>query len=106
MTMITQSRVSTPASSVLGRSARRVGEAVLASLQAVGRYVAAEVDRRRTAELLGYDDALLRDIGVTRADVYGALLAEAGERPSAELARRRDEQRAYARAQAREARPR
>jgi uncharacterized protein YjiS (DUF1127 family) len=70
----------------------------------LARVVEAELDRRRTASLLGFADFELRDIGVSRADVYAALLAPAGEKPSEQLSRDRDERRRSEWAQAREAR--
>ncbi len=82
-----------PGASVLTRVAVTVGVAVLGSLRAVARYAAAEIDRRRTSELLGFDDSQLRDIGLSRGDVYGALLTSAGEKPSHRLAVERDARR-------------
>lgn len=67
------------------------------------RMVAAEIDRRRTAELLNLDDHLLADIGITRGEVSAALLATAGEKPSDRLARGRDERRRTARLPSEEA---
>lgn len=101
MTLIASSRPRLPSARSLAARAARTGGAVVAALV---RAVAREVDRRRTQALLGYDDALLRDIGITRADVYGALLTDAAEKPSAFLSRRRAEARDGERGQASEAR--
>jgi uncharacterized protein YjiS (DUF1127 family) len=85
---------------------RSVAAAILSgmsrTLHALTRYAEAELDRRRTAALLGYADFELRDIGISRADVYAALLAPAGEKPSDTLARGRDEHRCAELAQLRE----
>lgn len=70
----------------------------------IGRFIAAEIDRRRTMQLLGSDDRMLADIGITRADVYAAILTEGGNRASERLAGLRRDRREAARAQAEEAR--
>ena len=87
------SSVPTRAVLVLSAAVRRLAEAV-----------AAEADRRRTARLLALDDALLRDIGVTRGDVEGALLTDFGSTASDRLAGRREERRRADLARIREAR--
>ena len=80
-----------------GSVARRVLEAVaigvLEAAYTVKLYVEAEIDRRQTARLLGFDDTVLKDIGITRGDVHGALLTSAGEKASHHLARERDARR-------------
>lgn len=87
MTAIEHSR---PRQDGLSRHLLRAASAVASH---VVRLVAAEIDRRRTATLLGFEDHALRDIGITRADVYGALLTQSGDKPSEALAMRRDEAR-------------
>jgi uncharacterized protein YjiS (DUF1127 family) len=81
-----------------------VFRAVAGTLSALARFAAAEMDRRRTAALLGFEDCELRDIGITRADVYAALLSPAGEKPSDSLSTRRDDHRRADEARAREIR--
>lgn len=61
-------------------------------------------DRRAIASLHGLDDAMLSDIGISRADVYGALEAPFGEQPSRHLVARVEERRSAERGLAREAR--
>lgn len=101
MTMILPSR--RPAASLFARVAETVADVAWAAGRTVARRIAAEVDRRRTMELLSYDARLLSDIGVTRGDVIGALLTAPGEKPSEHLANERETRRAAERAQAREA---
>ncbi len=87
---------------LLVRALRAVGR----SAAAVARFAAAELDRRRTARLLGFEDHELRDIGLTRGDVYAALLTGAGEKASQSLVDRRDERRLAELARLREERRR
>lgn len=51
-------------------------------------------NRRQVARLLSFDDRSLRDIGLTRSDVTGALALRASEDPSRRLARTVRERRA------------
>lgn len=78
--------------------------AATAAARLVGQWIAAEIDRRRTLQLLGSDARLLADIGITRADVQAAVMSAAGEKASNHLARLRTERRSAERAQARESR--
>lgn len=71
--------------SALTRFAFTAGNALLAAGRAVARFIEREIDRRQTMALLGSDDHMLRDIGITRSDVYAALLTSSGERPSDHL---------------------
>ena len=86
------------------RLSRAVLSVAAGAVATVGRVISAEIDRRRTASLLGLDDHLLRDIGVTRGDVYASLLTSAGEKASHRLSRERDERRHASRTQVEEAR--
>lgn len=83
---------------------RRLSAALFGGLSFAGRAVAAELDRRRTMRLLESDDAMLHDIGITRADVVGALLTPVGEKASDRLSSVRNARWANERAQVREAR--
>lgn len=85
----------------------RLGRPLDLLVHAVARLwaaAAAAVDRRRTGRLLGLDDRMLTDIGVTRADVYAAVLTTARSKASEHLANLRAEHRAGERAQVRESR--
>lgn len=50
-----------------------------------GRAWIAYRNRRSVNELMGWDDAMLKDIGLTRGDVYRALACPSLEDPSARL---------------------
>jgi uncharacterized protein YjiS (DUF1127 family) len=89
-----------PADGFLGRAAALVSSAAAAVAAAISR----EIDRRRTMQLLGCEDRMLADIGITRSDVYASLLTSAGEKASDRLARARRSRRDAERAQARETR--
>lgn len=78
--------------------------ALRGTLRFVGRLIAAEIDRRRTMALMGADEHMLRDLGISRSDIAAALLTEAGEKPSDRLSTIRDTNRIAERAQVREAR--
>lgn len=84
--------------------ATAIGGSVLTAFRWLGRLAAAEIDRRRTMQLLGADAHMLSDIGITRGDVYAAVMTGAGEMASERLARLRSERRAAQKAQASEIR--
>ena len=60
-------------------------------------------NRWQVVPLLGFDDRALRDIGLTRSDVTGALASPADEDPSLRLARAAHERRDARRRAQREA---
>ena len=70
----------------------------------IGALIAAEIDRRQVMHLLEFDANALKDIGVTHADVEGALLTPIDRKPSHVLAARRAEARRGLHEQALEAR--
>ncbi len=88
----------------LAHAAGSVFGALRGAVAAVAHFIQAEIDRRQTMKLLGSDDRMLSDIGITRADVYAALLTSAGEKASEHLSDVRRERRAAERAQALEVR--
>lgn len=51
----------------------------------IGRVWVAYRNRRAVNELMGWDDVMLKDIGLTRGDVYRALACPSTEDPSARL---------------------
>ena len=55
----------------------------------IGRRVAAWRNRQAMRELLTFDDRQLKDIGLTRVDVEGALMQPWSTDPSIELDKRR-----------------
>ena len=59
----------------------------------LGAIIAAEIDRRETMALLNLAAHELKDIGVTRGDVEGALLMAPTCKPSFALAAKRAEMR-------------
>ncbi|MEJ8571056.1 DUF1127 domain-containing protein [Microbaculum marinum] len=73
----------------------RIGEGLIhaghAVLRAVFRLWRAWSNRRQVAVLLEADDHMLRDIGLTRGDVVGALSGPADMDPSHHLIRARAE---------------
>jgi len=95
------------ASSSRGSSVRLVHEAlraVAAVFSHVGALIAAEIDRRQTMQMLEFDAHALKDMGITHADIEGALLTPIDRKPSYTLAARRAEARRAACEQAIEAR--
>lgn len=69
----------------------------------IGALIAAEIDRRQTMQLLEFDARALKDMGISHADVEGALLVPISRKPSYSLADRRAEARRATREQALEA---
>ena len=69
----------------------------------IGALIAAEIDRRQTMQLLEFDAHALKDMGISHADVEGALLVPINRKPSYSLAARRAEARRAEREQALEA---
>ncbi len=63
-------------------------------LARIGAWYVAWRNRRAVAGLLGLDEYLLRDIGLTRSDVSGALAVRATEDPSERLRSAADSRRA------------
>jgi uncharacterized protein YjiS (DUF1127 family) len=63
-------------------------------------------NRRAVGTLLGWDAAMLRDIGLSQSDVQSALAARLGDDPSSRLSTIAREHREAIRAQALEARRR
>lgn len=59
----------------------------------LGALIAAEIDRRQTMQLLEFDARALKDMGISHADVEGALLVPIDRKPSYVLAARRAEAR-------------
>lgn len=59
----------------------------------LGALIAAEIDRRQTMQLLEFDAHALKDMGISHADVEGALLVPINRKPSYTLAARRAEAR-------------
>lgn len=82
--------------------ARLTGAIVGATKAAVRAWVAHR-NRRSVAQLLGYDDHMLRDIGVTRADVTASLSGGPLDDASTRLGRLARERRDGSAAQRREA---
>lgn len=70
--------------------ALRLAGAVFSHL---GALIAAEIDRRQTMQLLEFDAHALKDMGISHADVEGALLVPINRKPSYTLAARRAEAR-------------
>lgn len=94
------------ASASRGSSSRLLHEALRAVAEAfnrLGALIAAEIDRRQTMQLLEFDARTLKDMGITHADVEGALLTPIDSKPSYTLAARRAEARRAEHAQAIEA---
>ena len=69
----------------------------------IGALIAAEIDRRQTMHLLEFDAHALKDMGISHADVEGALLVPIDRKPSYTLAARRAEARRAEREQVLEA---
>jgi len=65
----------------------------------VVRFGRALRNRRQVVRLCEFDDRMLKDIGLTRSEVHGALAAPLRTDPSTLLLVRRVERRARARAQ-------
>ncbi|MBS1180271.1 MAG: hypothetical protein H6Q99_151 [Proteobacteria bacterium] len=80
--------------------AMRLAGALLSHL---GALISAEIDRRQTMQLLEFDARALKDMGISHADVEGALLVPIERKPSYTLAARRAEARRATREQALEA---
>ncbi len=59
-------------------------------------------NRRQVGNLLGWDDRMLADIGLTQGDIRSALAAPLSEDPSQQLQLRSSERRNAVRASARE----
>lgn len=83
--------------SALGRGLHAVGLWLV-------RRIEREIDRRRTMALLGHEDRMLTDLGITRGDIHRALMSATGDKPSEVLADTRRAARAARQAQVREAR--
>jgi uncharacterized protein YjiS (DUF1127 family) len=64
-----------------------LGTLLLQALAKVGAFVRARRNRRTITELAEYDDRTLKDIGLSRSAVEGALAVGFGEDPSALLTR-------------------
>ena len=82
------------ASSSRASSLRPVQEAmrlVRVAISRLGALIAAEIDRRQTMQLLEFDARALKDMGISHADVEGALLVPISRKPSYSLADRRAE---------------
>jgi uncharacterized protein YjiS (DUF1127 family) len=80
----------------------RFRQIVEGRLAAIARVWQAARNRRRVAKLLDWDDHMLGDIGLTKGDVYSAMVAPLGEDPSRRLSVLSVERRAAIRAEARE----
>jgi uncharacterized protein YjiS (DUF1127 family) len=85
------------------RVAQDVLHVVASAFRRIGALIAAEIDRRQTMQLLEFDAHALKDMGITHADVEGALLTPISRKPSLTLAARRSEARRAEREQAIEA---
>jgi uncharacterized protein YjiS (DUF1127 family) len=75
---------------------------VSAILGKVGDMLRAWQNRRQVARLLEWDQTMLRDIGLTRGDVYSAMASPLGDDPSDRLDRFARERRSAERARAAE----
>ncbi len=84
----------TPSPERLSGPARAVRQIV----RALRSVIDAVVNRREVTRMLDLDDRMLKDIGLTRNDVLGALGRPLGEDPSVLLRRRSVENRARQRA--------
>ena len=68
------------------------------ALRSVVAFAKAMIGRREVTQLLGLDDRMLKDIGLSRADVAGALASPWAHDPSILLRLRSVERRALQRA--------
>lgn len=80
----------------------RLAAAMTVTLLAAEARIRVWKNRRQVAELLGYDDRMLRDIGLTSGDVMGALSTRADEDASLHLSMLHAERRYGSKAQARD----
>ncbi len=81
----------------------RLTGAIVGATKAVVRAWVAHRNRRAVAQLLGYDEYMLRDIGVTRSDVEASLSGGPLDDASTRLGRLARERREGGAAQRREA---
>ncbi len=72
-------------------------EALYSAGQLLGNFLEVQRGRREIARLASFDDTLLADIGIARADVDWALMQPWNADPSLALARRVDRRKAAAR---------
>ncbi len=85
------------------RSVHEAFRLASALFRRLGMLIAAEIDRRQTMQLLEFDARALKDMGISHADVEGALLTPIDRKPSYVLAARRAEARRAEREKALEA---
>jgi uncharacterized protein YjiS (DUF1127 family) len=91
-------RPAAQASAILIAALRAGARAVLA----FEAWLDARMNRQIVKELYAQDDRMLKDIGLTRADVFAALLAPVSEDPTRILATRSNEAKAASHALAKE----
>lgn len=70
-------------------------EAAASAVHLAGHAMRVWRHRREVARLLGAEDHILSDLGITRQDVEGAMAAPLMHDPSHQLLRARGERRAY-----------
>ncbi|MBN9060946.1 MAG: hypothetical protein BGP06_16890 [Rhizobiales bacterium 65-9] len=75
------------AAQTIGSLAQTLREAARPGLRKLHAFIAARQNRRALADLAGSDERMLKDIGLTRSEVAGALEVGFGEDPTALLRR-------------------
>ena len=72
---------------------KRIAAFIGATFAAAALRIRVWNNRRQVARLLGWDDHMLRDIGLTQGDVYSAMATRADEDASVQLSMRSLERR-------------